>query len=140
MTDLTLTGLSGTETLTFTTSNWNTAQTVTVKAAQDSYGADDGVTLTHTAAGGEYAGTTATLAVTVNDDDRGIVLTNQDSTLSLRRSNPGRAHGHSRELPGPPSPACPGEYVNGGGMLGHLGRRPALVGLEQDAGPSRNPG
>ena len=24
--------------------------------------------------------------------------------------------------------------------LGHLGRRPALVGLEQDAGPSRNPG
>ena len=28
----------------------------------------------------------------------------RDSTLSLRRSNPGRAHGHSRELPGPPSP------------------------------------
>ena len=31
----------------------------------------------------------------------------RDSTLSLRRSNPGRAHGHSRELPGHPSTACP---------------------------------
>ena len=36
--------------LTFTTSNWNTAQTVTVKAAQDAAAADDTVSLTHTAA------------------------------------------------------------------------------------------
>ena len=72
--DLTLTGLSATDTLTFTTSNWNTTQTVKVTAAQDADGADDSVTLTHTAAGGEYASVTATLPVTVVDDDRGIVL------------------------------------------------------------------
>ena len=73
-TDLTLTGLSGTSTLTFTTDNWDTAQTVTVTAGQDADGADDAVTLTHTATGGEYEDVTATLPVTVVDDDRAIVL------------------------------------------------------------------
>ena len=73
-TDLSLTGLSSTNTLTFTTTNWNTAQTITVTAAQDSDGVDDSVTLTHTAAGGEYAGVSADLSITVTDDDRGIVL------------------------------------------------------------------
>ena len=78
---VTVTGQAGTEvtldktTLTFTTTSWNNAQTVTVKATGDADGADDAVTLTHTAAGGEYAGVTATLAVTVVDDDRAIVLT-----------------------------------------------------------------
>ena len=72
-TDLTLTGLTG-NALTFTTSNWNTAQTVTVKAVQDDDGSDDSVTLTHTAAGGDYAGTKADMTVTVSDNDRGIVF------------------------------------------------------------------
>ena len=80
-TDLTLTGLSTTNTLTFTTENWETAQTVTVKAGQDPDGADDPVTLTHTAAGGEYADVTATLPVTVSDDDRSIVLTPASLTV-----------------------------------------------------------
>ena len=74
-TDLTLTGLSGTNTLTFTTDNWNTAQTVTVTAGHDDDGADDSVTLTHTAAGGNYEDATGDLSVTVVDDDRAIVLT-----------------------------------------------------------------
>ena len=69
-----LTGLSSTNTLTFTTSNWDTAQTVTVKAGEDDDGSDDSVTLTHTAAGGNYAGASADLKVTVTDDDRGIVF------------------------------------------------------------------
>ena len=73
-TDLTLSGLSSTNTLTFTTSNWDTAQTVTVKADQDDDGSDDSVTLTHTAAGGNYAGASGDLKVTVTDDDRGIVF------------------------------------------------------------------
>ena len=73
-TDLTLTGLTGTSTLTFTTDTWDTAQTVTVKAGDDADGADDSETLTHTAAGGEYASVTADLPVTVVDNDRGIVL------------------------------------------------------------------
>ena len=40
-TDLSLTGLSSANTLTFTTSNWDTAQTVTVKAGEDDDGTDD---------------------------------------------------------------------------------------------------
>ena len=65
-TDLTLDKSS----LTFTTSNWSTAQTVTVTAAQDDDAEDDTVPLTHTAAGGDYAGLTAELEVTIDDDDR----------------------------------------------------------------------
>ena len=71
---VTVTGQSGTDltldktTLTFTTTTWGTAQTVIVKAVQDTDGADDAVTLTHTAGGGNYAGVTADLAVTIKDD------------------------------------------------------------------------
>ena len=54
-------------TLTFTTLNWSTARTVTVRAATDTDTDDDSATLTHTAAGGGYAGLTAGLAVTVAD-------------------------------------------------------------------------
>ena len=78
-TDLTLTGLSAANTLTFTTSNWNTAQTVTVKAAGDTDGANDEVTLTHTAAGGNYEGVTADLAVTVDDDETVAVVLSKTS-------------------------------------------------------------
>ena len=56
--------------LTFTTSNWNTAQTVTVTAAQDPDADDDPATLTHTAEGAdEYGGVTKDLPVTVDDDE-----------------------------------------------------------------------
>ena len=48
--------------------NWDVAQTVTVKAGQDNDGANDTATLTHTASGGDYAGITADLPVTVTDD------------------------------------------------------------------------
>ena len=41
-------------TLTFTPSNWSTAQTVTVTAAEDADTASETVTLTHTADGGDY--------------------------------------------------------------------------------------
>ena len=75
-TDLTISGatLSAANTLTFTTTNWQTAQTITVKAEDDADGDDDPVTLTHTAGGGEYDGETVDLAVTVVDNDRAIVL------------------------------------------------------------------
>ena len=78
-TDLTLTGLSSANTLTFTTENWNTAQTVTVKAGDDGDAADDVVTLTHTASGGEYAGVSADLAVTVYDDDKAFLVLGEPS-------------------------------------------------------------
>ena len=64
-TDLTLSAAS----LTFTTSTWSTAQTVTVSAAEDVDAANDTATLLHTASGGDYAGETAEVAVTVTDDD-----------------------------------------------------------------------
>ena len=80
-TDLTLTGLSATNTLTFTTSMWNIAQTVTLTAGQDTDDVDDSVTLTHTAAGGEYEGVSATFDVAVTDDERGIILTPESLTV-----------------------------------------------------------
>ena len=67
-TDVTLT--SGT--LTFTTSNWDTVQTVTVTAGDDADTTDDSVTLTHSAASTDtgYSGITiAGVVVTVRDND-----------------------------------------------------------------------
>ena len=58
-------------TLTFTTGNWSTAQTVTVRAAEDDDAAGDTATLTHAIGGaGEYDRLAdPRLAVTVNDND-----------------------------------------------------------------------
>ena len=81
-TDLTLSGLSGTDTLTFSTTTWDDAQTVTVKAGEDADAKNDSVTLTHTATGGEYEGVSADLAVTVDDDETvSIVLSKTDLTV-----------------------------------------------------------
>ena len=55
--------------LTFTTGNWSTPQTVTLTAANDSNRTDDSFTLTHSASGGGYGSVTASLSVTVEDDD-----------------------------------------------------------------------
>ena len=55
--------------LTFTTADFNTLQTVTVTAAQDEYGYDDTVTLTHSAANGGYGGVSREYVVTVDDDE-----------------------------------------------------------------------
>ena len=63
-------------TLTFTDSNWNTAQTVTVAAAEDDDAvADDEVTLMHAVSGGDYGGgdyrpaTAGSVAVTIIEKD-----------------------------------------------------------------------
>ena len=53
--------------LTFTTTNWNTAQTVTVTAAQDAADAAS-ATISHAVAGGDYGSVpAASVAVTVKD-------------------------------------------------------------------------
>ena len=63
-------------TLTFTASNWNMAQSVVVSAAQDADAADDRARLDHRASGGGYGSVTGSVAVTVMDDDTpGLVLT-----------------------------------------------------------------
>ena len=83
-TDLSLSGTTlSSSTLTFTVDNWNTAQTVTVKAGQDADGANDTGTLTHTASGGDYVSVTKDLPVTVTDDDTAaIVLSETDLTVT----------------------------------------------------------
>ena len=83
-TDLTLSGTTlSSDMLTFTVDNWDDAQTVMVKAGQDNDAANDTGTLTHTASGGDYAGITADLPVTVTDDDTtDIVLSETDLTVT----------------------------------------------------------
>ena len=56
--------------LTFSTSNWETPQTVTVRAAEDNDSSQDTATVTHTLTGGDYVGFAASsVAVTVTDND-----------------------------------------------------------------------
>ena len=55
--------------LTFTSTTWNSAQAVTVTAGQDTDASDDSATLVHTATGGDYAGVTGSVVVTVDDDE-----------------------------------------------------------------------
>ena len=76
-TDITLSGETLTnDTLTFTSENWDTAQTVRVTAAQDDDAASDAVvTLTHTVSGtGEYAGVSAgSVTVTIVEKDTSVL-------------------------------------------------------------------
>ncbi len=55
--------------LTFTTSNWNTPQTITVTATQDEGSSDNTATLNHVASGSDYVSVTKAVTVTVSDDD-----------------------------------------------------------------------
>ena len=57
------------DSLIFTTTTWNTAQTVTVSAAEDDDAAADTETLTHTATGGNYGSVTKDVTVNVTDND-----------------------------------------------------------------------
>ena len=79
-TDITLSGNTLTNNaLTFTASNWDTAQTVTVTAGEDEdTNADPAVTLTHSVTGGDYEGLNAagvTVSVTENDQDTSSAVT-----------------------------------------------------------------
>ena len=69
--------------LTFTTSNWSTAQTVTVSAAEDGDASQDTATVTHTVSGGDYGSVTADdVSVTVTDDDTpGVTVTPASLTV-----------------------------------------------------------
>ena len=69
-TDVSLSGAP----LTFSTSDWGTAQTVTMTVAGDDDVTDDTVTLRHSAGGGHYDSVTADLVVTVADDDAVLVI------------------------------------------------------------------
>ena len=69
-------------TLIFTASNWETEQTVTVAGVDDDDSANETVIVTNTASGGEYEGVTASVRVTVDDDDKpGINFTPASLTV-----------------------------------------------------------
>ena len=57
------------ESLTFTTDNWNTAQTVTLSASQDDDELNYWVLVTHTGSGGDYDGAEKPFLVVIDDDD-----------------------------------------------------------------------
>ena len=67
---------------------WNTAQTVTVSAAQDNDDANDSATLTHTASGGSYGSVTATLDVTVTDNETRSSSKDDEETQPSTQSPP----------------------------------------------------
>ncbi len=71
--------------LTFTTGDWNTAQTVTVTGVNDDLDNPDNkraVTLSHTAANGGYGNVTGSVSVDVTDDDGAPTI-----TLSVDKSS-----------------------------------------------------
>ena len=64
------TGTNGDQnTLSFTTSDWNSGKTVTVSAGQDDDMDNDGATLSHSASGGDYGSVMGDVMVTVTDND-----------------------------------------------------------------------
>ena len=70
--------------LTFTTTNWNKAQTITVTPVKDDNAVGETVTLTHTLSGGDYAAIAAD-SVTINltdSDTRNVVLSRPSLTLT----------------------------------------------------------
>ena len=72
-TDVTVSGA-----LTFTATDWDQAQTVTVSAAQDTDAANDTVTIVHAVSGADYGDNGATaddVSVTVEDDETAVALT-----------------------------------------------------------------
>ena len=71
--------------LTFTTTNWSTAQTVTVMAAQDSDAVDDSATISHAVSGGDYGAVTAvSVTVTVDDDETADTTAPQVASIVRR--------------------------------------------------------
>ena len=79
--DLTLSGTTLTNNqLTFTTTNWGTAQTVTVKAGDDDNADNESETLAHTASGGDYVNITKDLPVSITDD--GVPVTFDPDTVT----------------------------------------------------------
>ena len=92
---VTVSGFAGTAltldktTLTFTTSDWNVEQTVTVTAGQDDNAAEEIIPLANTVSGGGYDGITAdSVVVTVTDDDTaGVTVRPTAITVVGDRSN-----------------------------------------------------
>ena len=69
-------------TLTFTTGNWNSAQTVKIRPVHDDDAQDDGAQIILTGSGGGYLGISGSVAVTVDDDETaGFVISPSPLTV-----------------------------------------------------------
>ena len=71
--------------LTFSTTDWATAQTVTVSAVQDADMDDDTATVTHTVSGYGTVVTAASVTVTVTEDPTAPYDTDGNSAIDQRR-------------------------------------------------------
>ena len=77
-------------TLTFTTSTWDTAQTVTARALDDLDGGAETTTIAHSANGGDYGSVSASLTAEVADDDpRGLTLASTSTLAGLDEDTSG---------------------------------------------------
>ena len=74
----------------FTTSSWNTAQTVTVSAANDSDADDETGIIVHEAAEGDYTSVRGEVAITVLDKTGGPIVTGATISPTTPRGERGR--------------------------------------------------
>ncbi len=106
--------------LTFTTGNWQSAQTVSVSAGQDGDKADDTATLSHSASGGNYDGVavaSVTVSVTDDDSDRAALEAFYQATGGHSWTNIGNW------LSDQPLNQWHGVTANGSGQVTHLSLR-----------------
>ena len=71
--------------LTFSTTNWNTPQNVTVSAAEDHDADNDTATISHTVFGADYGSVTVDAVVTItvtDDDEREVVVSGSPLTIN----------------------------------------------------------
>ena len=86
--------------MTFTTTNWATEQTVTVKAGDDDNADNESETLTHTALGGDYVNVTKDLPVSITDDEVPVTVSVRvQANYDGRRGRPGLGDGHFERGP-----------------------------------------
>lgn len=94
------------QTLTFTTANWNTDQTVTITAVDDaSAEGSHSAVLAHTASGGGYtsAPTLNVTAAITDNDSPGLVVVQTGSPAATAVSEGGSADTYTVKLSSPPS-------------------------------------
>ncbi len=77
-------------TLTFTRSNWNVWRIVDIAAGHDDDTRNETVTLTHTAAGGDYEGKRADMVISIEDDDEvGVIVTESNGSTEVTEGGAG---------------------------------------------------
>jgi hypothetical protein len=75
--------------MTFTTTDWNQSQTVTVTGVSDADATDESVTISHTIEGNDYDGVMSiNVTVTVTDDDT-VGVSNSSTTTTLGEATTG---------------------------------------------------